>query len=167
MREQLDAALAGGVDAQVVVQPHGLEQLVADRVDGAERGPRLLEHQTDVAAANTTHLLAVWLQRHEVTPVVALPEEDLAALDLPRLLHDPQDRAGHDALTAAGLAHDADDAAGRNVERDPVDGLHQTLRRVVVRREVADRQQDVGCRASRTPRSRVRSRVLVRHTQSP
>ena len=45
--------------AHPLVQPHRLHDLVADGVDGAERGHRLLEDEGDVLAADVPHLAAV------------------------------------------------------------------------------------------------------------
>ena len=47
------AALLG----DVVVHPVGLDDLVADRVVGVQRGERVLEDHRDVAAAELAHLL--------------------------------------------------------------------------------------------------------------
>ena len=45
---------------------HRLDDLVADRVHGAERGHRLLEDQADLAAADRAHLAAVGVELGEV-----------------------------------------------------------------------------------------------------
>ena len=52
--------------AHVAVQANGLDDLVADGVEGAERGHRLLEDQGDFAAADVAHLPAVGVERGQV-----------------------------------------------------------------------------------------------------
>jgi hypothetical protein len=144
----VSSSLPDGVAVQVAVQPYCLEQLVADRVHGAERGARLLEHQADLTTTHMQHLRPVGVELHQVQPLLAwcgplLPEQDLAADDLAGLLDDPQERTRRDALAAAGLADQADHPTGRDVERHPVDGPDEAFGGLEVRRQVADRQQDV------------------------
>ena len=52
--------------ADVLVQPHRLDELIADRVDRAERRHRLLRDQRDLAAADLPHRLAALVQCGEI-----------------------------------------------------------------------------------------------------
>ena len=63
--------------ADPLVQPNDLGDLFADRVDGIERGHRLLKDDTDLLAADIAHLPLA--QRHEIP---ALPE-NLPRCDAP------------------------------------------------------------------------------------
>ena len=103
------------------MQADGLDQLVADGVEGGQRAHGFLEDQADVAAADAAHLRAVDGELGQVDDgVVGAAQQDFAADDAAGALDDAQDGAGGDAFAAAGFADDAQRAAGEDVERGAV-----------------------------------------------
>ena len=68
--EHLDGALVDLLLGHRQVQQDRLHDLVADGVDRAERGHRLLEHHGDLVAADLPHLAALGLERSEIDDVV-------------------------------------------------------------------------------------------------
>ena len=50
--EQFDHQFAGFLPGELAVQSGGADDLIADGVDGAERGHRLLEDEGDLGAAD-------------------------------------------------------------------------------------------------------------------
>ena len=50
--KQFDHQLAGFLFRELAVQAGGADNLIADRVNGAERGHRLLEDERDLGTAN-------------------------------------------------------------------------------------------------------------------
>ena len=116
--------------ADLLVEHDRLDDLVADRVHGAERGHRLLEDERDLRPADRPHLGAVRRRASPGRPP-ASPAPPPAACRRNRIspstirpgpIHDPEDRAGGDALAAAALAHDAEGRprdTGRSSRRRP------------------------------------------------
>ena len=96
----------------LLVEHDRLDDLAAHGVHGAERGHRLLEDEGDLRPADGPHLGAVraaaWPGPPHPSPPAAPAgrpaEPDLARDDPARAIHDPEDRAGGDALAAAALA---------------------------------------------------------------
>src|SRR5439155_16032654 len=113
------------------VEAHGLHDLVAHAVDRAERAHRLLEHQADLPAADSPHVVALRIEPGEIVlaAVAHAAEANLAAHDPTGALDDAKDRAGRHALAAAALANDAERPPGVHIEARAVDGLdHPVLR---------------------------------------
>src|SRR5207248_8343265 len=107
--EKLDGAPVGRLLVETRVQADDLADLVADGVEGAQRGHRLLEYERDLGAADRAHLASLGIEPGEVDrrARAVAPQEDAAGLDAAGALDDPQDRARADALAAAALADDA------------------------------------------------------------
>ena len=127
--------------ADVLVQRDRLDDLVADGVDRAERGHRLLEDHGDLVAADARgsrcrvarawpgRSISVWL-----AVCRSAVKEDLARRrSVPGVLDELQDREGGDALAAAALAHHAQRPAALDRQIDAVDGLDDAF----VQEEVA------------------------------
>ena len=133
-------ARLGGADRQVRLDR--LDQLPADRVQRIERGQRVLEDGADRAAAHLAHLL--------VGQVVDAPavEADLAAGDAPRRVEQADDRRAGQRLAGARLADDAEDLAGRDLERDVVERDQRPAARGELDPEMANVKQRVGHAAS-------------------
>src|SRR5438876_1427209 len=124
------------------MQPHRLDDLRPDRMDGTEGRHRLLEHEADIAAADRTHLGAVGLQLRDVDlRSVLAREDDLSLDDAPGRIDDAQDRLRRDALAAAALADDAERLSREDVEGDAVDGLRDAFVLEEARPQVPYREQ--------------------------
>ena len=135
-RQHVDGSLQHGAAAQALMQRDHLADLVADGVDGIERGHRLLEHDGDFPGANPVHL--VRRQRNEVA---ALPQ-DLSAGDASGRHRDQlQDRQRRDGLAAAGLADDAHRLAAADGEIDAIHRLHDAVVGGEMRLESPDIEQ--------------------------
>src|SRR5690606_2290199 len=89
-REQRDGSLTRFALRQLLVQHQRFDDLAADRVDGIQRGHRLLEDHRDVAAANSADALF----RHAQQFLAAKP--DAAAHR--SVSRQPQDRQRRDGL---------------------------------------------------------------------
>ena len=114
------------------MQTDRLDDLVPDRVDRAERRHRLLRDQRDLAAPDLPHLGALGVQLRQVDGLGrailgGAPEQHLAADDATRRLDDAEQGLHGHALAAAALAHDAEDLARVDIQRDAVDRLHHPL----------------------------------------
>src|SRR5664279_4401307 len=92
-----------------------LDELLPDRVQRIERGERVLEDRADRAAADLPHLLV-----GQIVDAPAL-EADLAASDPAGRVEQADDRRARQRLARARLADDAEDLAGRDVERHVVE----------------------------------------------
>ena len=135
------------------VQAHRLGDLPADAEDRVERGHWVLEDHRDPVAAELLH--ASLRQVRELDPVEAHRPVD----DPSRGLQQSHDAERGDRLPAPGLADDAEDLAGTNVERDALDGLDGAAARREVGVQVADLQQRLAQRGRRRRHlSRTRSR---------
>ena len=124
------------VAADLLVQLHGLGDLVADGEHRVQRRHRLLEDHRDLVAADPLELGLL-----ELDEVAALEED-------PRALRDPAgpvDQAHHrerrHRLAAARLADDRERAALVDLEVDPVDRPQEALPRVEARAQVLDGEQ--------------------------
>ena len=144
------------------VQPDRLDDLVADRVDRAERGHRLLEDRGDLAAADRAHRRGRSGRARRGRPAApsASRRSRISPPTMrPGLLDDPQDRARGDALAAAALADDAERLAGME-RRSSTPSTARTM---------PSSWQEVGLRGSRTESSgrRRRRHQRLSHTDRP
>ena len=144
--EHLDGLGAGLVFVDPLVQHDGFAYLVADGMDGAEGGHRLLGHERDLVPADAPHHgpggvelgqpdfvnLAVSAATHFAV------KGDLAADDASWLRHDAEDRAGGDALAAAAFADHAQRLAVPDLELDTVDRPDGALVQEEVGAQVSD-----------------------------
>ena len=118
---------AGAVLAAAACRPwrmpaHDLEKLRADLEDRVQRQIRVLRDEADAAAADAPVQLAL-AERQQVFAGKA----DLAGFDPRALRQDAEDGADHGRLAAAGLADDAEDAAGLEREIDMVEDARDAL----------------------------------------
>ena len=91
------------------MQRDRFDDLVADGVDGVERGHRLLEDHGDVFAADGAHLPLAQRSRSSAF------QEDLPAEDLARRLgNEPEDRQRRDRFPAPALADQRDGLPGED-----------------------------------------------------
>jgi hypothetical protein len=109
--EQFDGALAGRVLVQVLVDPEGLDYLVAHRVHGGQRGQRVLEDHGDVLAADPGHRPVVQAQQ-------LVPVELYGAAHRGRLGQQAKNRHGRHRLARSRLADDAQYLARPHREGD-------------------------------------------------
>ena len=119
--EQLDGALARVRVADAApVDLERLDDLLAHRVHGGERGQRVLEDHGDLGAAEPGH-------------VGVGAAEDLGAVEPDRpgdrggLVEQPHDRRRGDRLARAGLADQGQDLAAAHVEVDPAHRVDATV----------------------------------------
>jgi hypothetical protein len=133
--EQVDRVLAGDLLGHLVVQPVGLDDLLADGVEGMQRRKRVLEDHRHPLAAQQPHLLRT--RAHQF--LAAQP--DLAG-HLGALVQS-QDRQARHALARTGLTHDAQRFAAFQRERQPVHGLHQPVRGGKVHPEILQLQEEL------------------------
>ena len=113
------ALLARLAPVDLLVEQDRLDDLVAHRVHGAERGHRLLEDRArspPPRIARISALFGLELRQVDHRPAragAAGRRNRISPLDDPaRPVDDPQDRARGDALAAAALAHDAERRRG-------------------------------------------------------
>ena len=132
------AAGARRLLGDVVVDPVGLDDLVADRVVGVQRGQRVLEDHRDLAAATLAHLLLA--EREQVDAV----EPDLAGrpgcvsrLCRPRIAELETDLPDPDSPTMPRVLPCVE------VEAQAVDGLDEAVAGREVDREVLDASSTV------------------------
>ena len=143
VRRQLDRPSPRGGAVEAEMQAHGLHDLIAHGVDRTERAHRLLKDQSDLAPADSPHLVAARIELREIVgaAVVAGPAKmDRSAHDPTGALDDSQDRARRHALAAAALPDDAQRLPGVHVEARAVDGLDHALVREKVGPQITDRQ---------------------------
>src|SRR5262245_45336489 len=140
-----------------LVQLERLDDLLAHRVDRAERRHRLLRDQCDLGAADRPQLGALRREPGQIDRGSGLHlEEDPAADDSPWRLDDLQDRLHRDALAAPALTHDPDDLAREHVEAHAVDRAYEPFVEKEMDPEVPDfedrrRHWLYGSAASRRP----------------
>ena len=136
--QHLDGLVARRLLGDVVVRAHRLHELRPDAVERVQRGERVLEDHRDLLAAHLAQL--VLGQREQVAAL----EDHLAAERGVRGAGQAQHGEVRDALAGAGLAHDAERAAGVDRVGDAVDGAHDAVVRQELDREVADFEQRHG-----------------------
>jgi hypothetical protein len=133
--QHLDRLVARLPARRFLVQLDDFGDLASHRVDGVERGHRLLEDHRDLPTAKGTHR---WLGKFEqILPC----EKDPAAVDRARRWNEPHDRERGDGLAGTGFADDRDGASFGDVERDAVDGSDPTAFGRKRRGQVLDREQ--------------------------
>ena len=115
-------ALRGGL-VQQPVRLESLDDLFRNPHHRIERGHRLLEDHADLAAAQILHRLLVKGDQ------VAAAEADRAGCRFHRLRQKSHDGMGDHRLSGAGLAYDAQRLAGRNRERNLLDGVRTICQR--------------------------------------
>ena len=130
--EQLDGVLPRLLLAHVVVNPVGLDDLVADRVERVHRRQRILEDHRHLLAAQVAHPIAAGL--HQILTV----EPHLAGDVHGARRVQPHDRQAGHALARARFADDAEGLAALDREREPVDTLHDAVVGRKVHLEITD-----------------------------
>ena len=136
-----------GPGAVAAVQAKRLHDLVADRMERRERGHRLLEDDGDPPAPERSVRGRIRVQAREVEGRLAEPprgvgEQDLPADHMGAPREDPEHRLGDDRLPGARFADQGHRAAGRHVERHPLDRVHgPLLPEPELHLEVADGQE--------------------------
>ena len=108
---------AGGL----VLQQHGLGQLLADAHDGVQGGQGVLEDHGDLIATDPVELVLADLQQ------VLAAVEDLTAIDDGVAGQDAHDGAAGNGLTGAGLTNDGEGLALVQIKADIPNGLHLTI----------------------------------------
>ena len=102
-----------------VVHLHGLDDLVADGVDGGQRRQRVLEDHRELVAAQLRHRLVAAAEQ-----LVAVQLD--RAGDLGCVREQAHDRQRGDRLAGAGLADDRHRLAGGQGEVETADGAHRS-----------------------------------------
>ena len=133
--EKLGDAAVGLALVQVEVGLERLPDLPPDRQDGIEAGHRVLEDHRDLAPADLPELAVGELQ--EVTSLERRASSGHGA----GAWEDAEQRQRRHALAAAGLAHDAQRLAGRDLEGDPVHGVHGAASSPELDLHVLDREE--------------------------
>src|SRR3954471_1728407 len=130
--EELGDAPVGLLLAHVEMRLQGLADLPSDGQHGIQARHRILEDHRDVTPPHPAELAVG--EAEEVT----ITEGRRAAGDAAGAGEDPEDRKRGDALPAAGFTHDSERLARRDVERDPVDGVHRSAARPELHPKVFD-----------------------------
>jgi hypothetical protein len=104
-----------------VVLPVRLDDLVADLVEGVQRGERVLEDHRHLGPAQGTDLILA--HGHELLAV----QPDLTGDPGAASLVDAEDRQAGHGLARAGLTDDAKRVALGDLEGQAIDGLHQAI----------------------------------------
>ena len=116
--EQVERPRADVARTRALVGPDGLDNLVADRADRAQRGARVLEDHADLRAPDAAELALG--QVGQVAPA----KPDVTARHEPRIAEQAERGPKQGALATAGLPHDAENLAGGDTEAHVVhDGL--------------------------------------------
>src|SRR5262249_20612656 len=145
--EHRDRLVARLPTVDLLVQHDGLDDLIADRMDGAERGHRLLKNEGDLSAPDGAHLTAVRVVLahidNPITTGVVYPlapqEENLPRDDAAGSIDDAQDRPSGDALAAAAFPDNAKRAPWKHIEAGPINRLDDALVLREVRFQLAHR----------------------------
>ena len=116
-----------------LVRLEHVDELVADARDRVERVHRALEDERDVPPAEPAQVLAA-CRPSSSSPLKRM----LPPATWPGRPQDLHDRVRDRALAAARLARQADDLAGMDRERDPVDGAARILSPAVLDDEAVD-----------------------------
>lgn len=122
------------------MDPQGLANLIAHRVERRQAGHRLLEDHRDPLAADRPHRLAVGGEARDVGLRFAIPKQDPAAGDGGGRGQNPEDRLGGYRFARAGLPDESKGPAAVNVEGQAVQRLERAALRAERDREVADGQ---------------------------
>ena len=104
LAEQFQHALAGGIAAQSLLEAQAFTDLFADTRQRVERGHRLLEHETDLAAAHPLPL--AWRQGGEIQRLAVRPREFALPGDMGMPRQQAKTRQQADGLARPGLADD-------------------------------------------------------------
>ena len=151
LAQRMDVAEAG---AGAAMQLDRLADLVAHGVERRQRGHRLLEDDRDLAAADGAHLGPGAVELGDVDRVAGLArvlEQDRAGRDARGTRQQAHDRLAADRLAGAGLAHQRERAAGRDRERDVVDGPQDAFVHSELDGEILDAQQILHTPSSQEP----------------
>ena len=133
--EQLARATGRAAMIERAVLHQRLDDLLADRIDGIERGHRLLEHHGDDATAQA-------LARGLVEAVhVAALQQHFAADARAHGRVQTENRAQGDALTRARFAEEGEHLAGVEREGHVVHRAHDAVARREGDAEIADAQE--------------------------
>ena len=126
--QQLDGPLTCLLGGAREVQPDDFGDLIADGMDWTERRHRLLKDHADVFATDRADLLAARVERRQVQRVVCVAvQQDVPRDDAARWIHNLEDGARSDALTATTLANDTDSLATFDLEVNAIDRFDDTL----------------------------------------
>ena len=117
--QHLDRALLRFLLRHILVQKQGLDELLSDGEHRIQGGHRLLENHRDLLAADLTHLVLGHLY-----DILSL-KEDLAALDLTRLLDQSHDGERGHTLSTAGLTYDTQRFSLLHIEGNIIDRLYE------------------------------------------
>ncbi|OPZ97699.1 MAG: hypothetical protein BWY71_01527 [Planctomycetes bacterium ADurb.Bin412] len=102
----------------ILMEFHGLHDLVPHRIDRIQAGHRFLKDHGNFVAANLPHLL--FRKAQQVLPV----KQDFPLGDFPRRIgNQPQNGKGRHALPAAALPHHRQRLALLNIIADVIDGF--------------------------------------------
>jgi hypothetical protein len=118
--QQRNRAQAGLLGTHGQVRLNRLDQLPTHRVQRIERGQRVLKNRADPAAPDMAQLRLIQV-------VNALPfQQHLAAADAPWRLQQTDDGRAGQGLASAGLTHNAQNLARRNIKRNIVQGSQRS-----------------------------------------
>ena len=165
LAQKLDRPHLGGPRAHPLVLAQLLGDLPADPVDRRQRGHRILEDHRDLLAPDGPHLTLREL--HQIAAAV----KNLTFDDRVRIADQAHHAQHRDGLPGSRLAHDAEDLALPEREREAVDRAHDAFLGAKRDAQVADFQEGLrhGAPAGREthtsgrrPRSRRRRRTRHR-----
>jgi hypothetical protein len=117
--EDLDGAGLGFLPAHVGVHDERFRDLVPDRVQGGERGHRLLEDHGDAPAAEGAHALALSIKLGDVDGGLRsrrVIEDDGAGADAGRFRQDAENGLRRHRLAGPGFADHGHGPAARDVQ---------------------------------------------------
>jgi ABC-type dipeptide/oligopeptide/nickel transport system ATPase component len=136
---QLIEAVRARLPARGVrVRADRLDKLVADAVEGVQRGERVLEDHRDLVAPDRTQLF--FGERDEILTAEQDAPGDARAL----AARETERRQRGDGLARARLADDPKRAPGVHLVGDPVDGVHDPVLGGKLDAQVLDAQQRLG-----------------------
>src|SRR6185369_16374783 len=138
------------------VRLDGFNQLSAHGVERIQRGERILEYRADLAAADEAHLL-----RRQVVDALAF-QQDLARHHPPGRLEQADDGSAGQRLAGAGLANNAEDLAGCDIEGDVIQRTQGAMSARELDDEVLDLEQAHAMKAPVTAASDSRHRAANR-----
>src|SRR5690606_30004086 len=129
------------------VQVQGLGDLVADRVQRAQRGHRLLENDRYAAALELAHRTAARAQLRNVAwrrGRERIEEPDAATGNARNAGQDSHDALADDGLARTRLSHQSYGATLRDAEADAIDRLEQAFRKREMDLEILDLKHVTG-----------------------